>query len=244
MISAFVAHPADRLAEYFDVATIDALRASTARRRRVNRRARADLCDDSAFMSETNPVAPSSPSVAAAHGSGATVQQLSATQIRDAISELVALLQDAIDGNASVGFVRPVAEGELEAFWHEVALDVDDGLRSLLVSRCDGAIAGSVILALAMKSNQRHRAEVQKLLVRRDARRRGLATALMQQVEELALRSGRWLLTLDTRSDSGAAKLYRGRGYVEAGAIPDYASDPDRQLASCTFFFKPLRGSR
>ncbi len=160
--------------------------------------------------------------------------------LRDEIGALVALLTDAVDGNASVGFVHPLATGEIEAFWNEVALDVDDGLRSVLVTREGGRIIGTVILAPSTKANQAHRAEVQKLLVMRVARGRGIGHALMDAVEALAARTQRWLLTLDTREDSDAARLYRRRGYVAVGTIPDYACDPDRRLAACIFFYKIL----
>ncbi|MEO6749737.1 MAG: GNAT family N-acetyltransferase [Casimicrobiaceae bacterium] len=168
------------------------------------------------------------------------IDALSAAALRAAIAELCALLEDAIDSNASVGFVLPVADGELEAFWHEVALDIDDGMRHLLVARDAGAIIGTVALAPSMKSNQAHRAEVQKLLVLRRARGRGVGRALMQRIEKLAAGEGRWLLTLDTRAGSEAERLYRRCGYVAAGAIPDYATDADRTLAACTFFYKAL----
>ena len=62
----------------------------------------------------------------------------------------------------------------------------------------------------------------------------------MQRVEALAAQLGRWLLTLDTRSDSDADRLYRRCGYVGIGSIPDYATDADRTFASCTFFYKAL----
>jgi len=172
--------------------------------------------------------------------SAVTIDALSAAALRAAIAELCALLEDAIDSNASVGFVLPVADGELEAFWHEVALDIDDGMRHLLVARDAGAIVGTVALAPSMKSNQRHRAEVQKLLVLRRERGRGVGRALMQRIEKLAASEGRWLLTLDTRAGSDAERLYRRCGYVAAGAIPDYATDADRTLAACTFFYKAL----
>ncbi|MEP7062865.1 MAG: GNAT family N-acetyltransferase [Betaproteobacteria bacterium] len=168
------------------------------------------------------------------------IDALTAAAVRDRIDELVALLDDALQSNASVGFVLPVAEGELEAFWNEVALDIDDGLRQLLVASTQGRIIGTVMLAPAMKANQPHRADVQKLLVARAWRGRGVATSLMQRVEALAAQMGRWLLTLDTRRDSDADRLYRRHGYVGIGSIPDYATDADRRFASCTFFYKAL----
>lgn len=172
---------------------------------------------------------------------GYAIETMTGGGVRDAIADLVALLQDAVESNASVGYVLPLADGELEAFWHEVALDIDDGLRYLLVVREQGRIVGTVILAPATKSNQAHRAEVQKLLVMRAARHRGIGEALMRRVEVLAATLGRWLLTLDTRATSDAERLYSRCGYAVAGSIPDYATDPDRRFAACTFFYKSLQ---
>ncbi len=64
---------------------------------------------------------------------------------------------------------------------------------------------------------------MQKLLVHPDARRHGLARALMQRVELEAVQAGRSLLTLDTRAGHAAEHLYRDMGWQEAGRIPGYA---------------------
>ena len=93
---------------------------------------------------------------------------------------LVALLRDAVDSGASIGFLPPLSEAEAGAYWDGVAGALDDGSRVLLVARDAAAgIVGSVQLDLAMRANARHRAEVSKLMVHRAARRRGIGRALM-----------------------------------------------------------------
>ena len=64
-------------------------------------------------------------------------------------------------------------------------------------------LVGTVHLALATKPNGRHRGEVQKLLVRTTARRRGIAQKLLGAIERAALEFGRTLLVLDTEQGSG-----------------------------------------
>jgi ribosomal protein S18 acetylase RimI-like enzyme len=89
--------------------------------------------------------------------------------------------------------------------------------------------------------NQRHRAEVAKLLVHPDARRRGIARDLMAAIEEIARQEGRTLLTLDTRTGDAAEPLYRDMGYRTAGVIPGYARGPHgRELEATTFMYKVL----
>lgn len=169
-----------------------------------------------------------------------TIAELPARAIDERLDELVGLLADAVDGNASVGFVSPLAAGELEAYWREAALDVEDGVRTVLVAERDGRLVGTVQLAPCGKPNQRHRADVQKLLVRAAHRGQGIGAALMAAIEALAVARGRWLLTLDTRSDSASDRLYRRLGWTEVGTIPDFAVDPDRTLAPCVFFYKRI----
>ena len=168
------------------------------------------------------------------------VAPLDAAVIDRRMAELVALLDDAVAGGASVGFVLPLAAGELEAFWREVGLDVEDGMRMLWVAEEGERIVGSVQLVPSPKSNQRHRADVQKFLVHREARRRGIGAALMTELENCARVAGRVLLTLDTRESGAAELLYRREGWTAAGHIPNYAVDPDRCLAGCVFFYKQL----
>lgn len=172
--------------------------------------------------------------------SGVVIDELSARGIDARLAELVALLEDAVADGASVGFVSPLAAGEIEAYWREAALDVEDGFRRVLVAEEDGRLVGCVQLAPSGKPNQRHRAEVQKLLVRTAARGRGIGSALMKAVEALAGGEGRWLLTLDTRAESDADRLYRQWGWTPVGAIPEYARDPDHTLAACVFFYKKV----
>ncbi len=169
-----------------------------------------------------------------------TIDELSARGIDERMDELVALLADAVGDGASVGFVAPLAAGELEAFWREIALDVEDGMRSVLVATDAGSIVGSVQLAPCGKSNQPHRADVQKLLVLTSMRGRGIGAALMRALEARATAQGRWLLTLDTREASDADRRYRRWGWTSVGRIPDYAMDPDRTLAGCVFYYKRL----
>lgn len=159
----------------------------------------------------------------------------------EASADLFDLLNDAILGGASVGYLTPLAADEGELYWRDVFREVAAGLKQVLVVR-DGAqrIVGSVQLAYSAKPNGRHRAEVQRLLIHREHRRRGLAQQLMLAVEQQARAHGCTLLVLDTRQGDAAEQLYAKLGYETAGEIPGYARGTNGDLQATVFMYKPL----
>ena len=165
-----------------------------------------------------------------------------ATDIRDRLPELGALLQACVHDGASIGFILPFDMAASQAFWTENVLPaVTRGVRLLLVAEVEGKVAGAVQLDWDTQPNQAHRAEVRKLLVAPALRRRGIARWLMQAVEAQARALPRSLLTLDTRSGDHAGALYLSLGYGVAGSIPAYALAPagDR-LDATTILYKQL----
>jgi acetyltransferase len=170
-----------------------------------------------------------------------SAETLPATPPSRDLADLSALLQDAIEGGASVGFMLPVRASEMEAFWAGVFLEVRAGSRIVLATRDDtGRIVGSAQLALAGKPNSRHRAELQKLLVLRTARGRGIGCALGHAAEAAARTHGRNLIVLDTSATGNAIGVYTRCGYTRAGVIPRYANDPDGPLIDTVFYYKEL----
>ena len=170
------------------------------------------------------------------------IESFGPAEIDRYLSELGALLHACVHAGASIGFILPFARTEAEAFWRKGVLPaVTAGQRVLLVSRIAGRIAGTVQLDYATPPNQPHRAEVRKLMVHPDFRRRGLARILMSEIEARAQRIGRSLLTLDTRTGDAAEPLYTELGYRTAGVIPGYCRDPfENRLDSTTVMYKSL----
>jgi ribosomal protein S18 acetylase RimI-like enzyme len=151
------------------------------------------------------------------------------------------LLHACVKAGASVSFVLPFSRDAAKAFWSEVLPGVVSANRRVLLVRSADLIIGTVQLDLATPPNQPHRAEVKKLLVHPQARRRGIARSLMTAVEVQAREAGRTLLTLDTVTGSAAERLYRSLGYVPIGAIPGYALNFDSsQLEAATVMYKDL----
>jgi acetyltransferase len=169
------------------------------------------------------------------------IEALTPATAKGARPALVALLRDAVDGGASIGFLPPLGEAEAGAYWDGVVDALGDGSRVLLVARDPaGGIVGSAQLELAMRANARHRAEVSKVMVHRAARRQGIGRALMRALEQHAHRLGRTTLVLDTRQGDPSEALYRGLGWKPAGVIPRYAASADGTLHATALYYKLL----
>ena len=158
------------------------------------------------------------------------------------LRELGALLHACVHDGASIGFVLPFSIADAETFWDGKVLPrLRSGALSVLVAWRNGRIAGSVQLDYDTPPNQPHRAEVRKLLVHPDMRRRGIGKMLMVALERRAGQLGRRLLTLDTRTGDKAEPLYASVGYQTAGIIPGYCFDQfKRTLDPTTIMYKML----
>jgi ribosomal protein S18 acetylase RimI-like enzyme len=172
----------------------------------------------------------------------AAISVLSAEDLVRRTVELGALLVACVHDGASIGFVLPFDLSAAEAFWtRKVLPGVRDGTRVLLIAEEGDRIVGSAQLGHDTPANQPHRADVNKLMVHPDFRRRGIARALMVEIELVARRLGRSLLTLDTRTGDSAEPLYASIGYAVSGIIPGYCLDVARtRLDSTTVMYKVL----
>ena len=157
--------------------------------------------------------------------------------------QLARLLVDAVEAGASVSFLAPLAVDRAEAWWRDTMASARDGA-VVLVARDAEGIAGSVQMHPAWAPNQPHRADIAKLIVHRRARRRGLATQLMNAVEAAAREGGYTLLTLDTVPGTPADKLYRQLGWTPVGTIPGYALDPAGMMCDTMVFYKKIETGR
>ena len=169
---------------------------------------------------------------------GAMIETLDAARARHELAGLAALLRDSVESGAALGFVAPLDEAEVAAYWQGVVAAIERGSRILLVARDEQRLLGTVQLDLAWQPNARHRAEVQKLMVHPAVRRRGIGRALLHAVERAARAAGRSLLVLDTRQGDAAEQLYRAQGYTQAGVIPGYARNSDGSLHATVLFYR------
>lgn len=157
-----------------------------------------------------------------------------------AAPRLAEILAATVAAGGSVHFMDPTPMDQAEGYWTRALAGAAAGDRVVLGAFVDDRLEGTVTLFLDTPPNQPFRAEIWKLMVAPNSRRRGLARQLMHAAEALAARKGRTLLNLDTATDGGAAELYESLGWVRAGVIPDYAYKPQGGLTGTAIFYKRL----
>jgi ribosomal protein S18 acetylase RimI-like enzyme len=169
------------------------------------------------------------------------IRRIQADETLSFLPHLIGLLQDAVAGGASIGFLPPVSHATAGVYWQEVVEAMNTNNRILLIAEEAGTVAGTVQLDLAGRANGTHRAEVAKLMVHTAHRRRGIAEWLMRAIEEEARLAGRTTLILDTRAGDPSENLYLKLGYTQAGTIPEYARSADGSLHTTVFMYKLLK---
>ena len=170
-----------------------------------------------------------------------TIRILTPSEAEARRDALIDLLTDAVESGASVNFVWPMTREKSANWWAGALQSHARGERVIFVAEDEGRVLGSVQLMFAGQENQRHRADIGKLLVHTSARRQGLGAVLMQAAEAEARRVGRTLLTLDTEAGSSGDRLYQRLGWTRFGVVPGFAMMADgSHAADCAFFYKAL----
>ena len=129
----------------------------------------------------------------------------------DAIADLEA---ESFPADAwPAGYLREGVEGLLHGAVLHVAVDADDGP--------DGAVVGHAITSIVFEI-----AELQRISVTPQWRRRGVAAALLAAVRDEAIRQGAERLLLEVReTNTGALAFYERAGFVEIDRRPCYYRD-------------------
>ncbi len=155
--------------------------------------------------------------------------------VRRALCEI---LVDVVAHGGSVSFMHPLSLEAADAFWERSLGAASRSERVVLGAFVGDYLVGTVTLLLDCPPNQPHRAEIAKLMTRPSHRRRGVATALMEAAERVAVERVRTLLVLDTAADGGAAAFYERLGFTLAGLIPGYAFKPHGGLTDTMIYWK------
>jgi GNAT superfamily N-acetyltransferase len=168
------------------------------------------------------------------------IRRLAAAELDEHVDGLADVLLDCVAGGASVGYLLPFSHADARRAYEGFAAEAAQGRRVLLGAFLDGRLVGTAQLVLALPPNQPHRAEVARVLVHRSARRRGVASLLMERVEAEARAEGRTLLVLDAVTGGDAERLYDRLGWNRVGVIPGYALYPDGRPCDTTYFWKSV----
>ena len=171
-----------------------------------------------------------------------TIRTVDAAMLDAHLSAFADILHACVHGGAAVSFILPFPMDAATAFWRDqVRPGVNAGDRVLLAAYDRETPVATVQVLLAGPPNQAHRAEIAKLLTHPASRRNGAARLLMQVAEASAIRAGKTVMTLDTRTGDVAEGFYAGIGYKRAGVIPDFARDPDSdRLHGTTYMYKRI----
>lgn len=153
------------------------------------------------------------------------------------IAQLTSVLLDAVQSGAGVSFMSELTAEQATGWWRRT-FETSKGV--VLVARDDEGIVGTVQLQPSWAPNQPHRADVAKLIVHRRGRGRGVARALMQELERHARERNLTLLLLDTCKGGAAERLYTSMGWTRMGEVPRFALNPDGSWCDTVFFYKQL----
>ena len=143
---------------------------------------------------------------------------------------------DVVASGASVSFLHPLAADRAEACLRDRAGAVVTKGLLLYAGWCAGRLAGTVSVRPAARENGGHPAEIAKLVVHPECRRRGLGEALLAAAMAGAREAGRTLLTLDTRPGDAAERLVRRHGFREVGRIEGYTRTADGRSEPTVLF--------
>jgi len=168
------------------------------------------------------------------------IEILEINEIGDYEEGLSLLLEDSVNNGASIGFLAPLEKNEVLNYWREVNHKLAQGSSRLWIAIQEGKIVGSVQLSLVSKKNGVHRAEVEKLMVLTSARKQGIATLLLDELENFSREKGLRLLVLDTREGDVSELLYSKIGFVRVGVIPNFALSSNGNYDGTAIYYKRL----
>ncbi len=165
------------------------------------------------------------------------IRRLAAAEVLDRKQEFAQLLRDAIESGGTVGFVLPAEDDKLDRYWTGVAREMESGERELFAAFEDGKVVGSLQLAYEKAESVSHRADLQKLFVLRDYRRRGIARSLLIEALHRMPALGLLMFTITTRFDSATENLVSALRFTRWGVLPHYGVTPEGVLHDASMYY-------
>ena len=157
------------------------------------------------------------------------------------VPDLVRLTVDAVDGGASLGWDVPLDPDDAARYWEQRIARFDGDECALFAAFAGDDLVGAVQRERGRFPATRHRAEVEKLIVLRSWRRRGIARALLDELEDDAFVRGIDVLLLETAPGEPAEALYRATGFELTGLVPNAGKSAGGDFEDAVFYYKLLR---
>jgi GNAT superfamily N-acetyltransferase len=170
----------------------------------------------------------------------AEITRLTVAEIRTNVVALSRLVRDGFATGAALGFLAPLTDARLAAFWASVADEVAAERRVVLGAGPPYAAIGTVQLILDQADNGGHRCELAKLAVRADARGAGVGRSLVEAAEQVAAEIGRPTIELTTHADTPPVDFYLHLGYVTVGRLPHWAVAPSGEFVDNVLMVKQV----
>ena len=155
--------------------------------------------------------------------------------------DLVRLTVDAVDGGAALGWERPMDPDDAARYWEARIPRFDGDDCALFAAFAGDDLVGAVQRERGRLPTHRHRADIAKLMVLRPWRRRGIARALMDELEDDAFVRGIETLVLDVRPGEPAEALYISSGFERTGVVPHAVKLADGTFEDAVYYCKLLR---
>lgn len=165
--------------------------------------------------------------------------RLSSEAFSKSVEAFVKLSQDVVEADAHLGWERTHSM-EMRDYWQRQSATIDESDHVLFVAYDDERLVGTVQYERGHFPTSRHRAEVAKLMIAPSHRRRGVASALMDRLEQHACSQGIELFVLDTRAGEPVEELYLRRGYTRTGLVPGWMKYSNGSYRDTVFFFLKL----
>lgn len=156
------------------------------------------------------------------------------------VPDLVRLTLDAVESGASIGWEAPLDPDDAARYWDARIARFDGDECALFAAFAGDDLVGAVQRERGRFPTIRHRAEVTQLMVLRAWRRRGIARALLDELEDDAFARGIELLALEVPPGGAVDALCRACGYERSGVIPYALKHADGTVADTTVYCKLL----
>lgn len=171
-----------------------------------------------------------------------SIRVIAPSELVEVLNDLTDILVDTVNSGNPLGFMPPIDEDIARDYWISLLPELRSGRVLLFVAMSEGSVIGSAQLVPSRRGNSPHRAQIEKVFVDRLVRGRGVGTALMKAIEELALHYRRRLLILSTRVGEPAHHWYRSLGYKDVGVIPGWTVGPTGERYDHVEMYKELAG--